>query len=567
MGKHFCDRKFRSLLITGSITIVIQYLLIISDAIVIGNILGEQALAAVNVVKPYHSFAIFLSSLLSIGTSVFYSLEIGKFDRKKANQLFSQGVILELLAGILLFVLGLMGKEPYFQYLNLSSQVAAEASDYFFYYLLVILLLPVYTVLLELVYADGDDLICNISSITQMGVNLLSSVALCFVMGIRGVGLGTLLGIVFSIAVLLVHFFRKQNTLKFSWYMSLKDILRMLKCGITDASTYLFMGLTSVTASKYVIYRFGEYYLPALLVVFNILELTIVFDGIGQAVTPLVNVYRGEENQPGVKRVMNTALKFAIGEGVSLTILLYLIGGLIAELFGLENATRIHITRIALRMVSPFLFCTAVLFLQTTYYMIVEKILLSTVVTGIKDWLIPSICILAFGEIFGLNGVWSGLGVAPFFSIVMTLVYIYLRYGKERFPLLLEPDFKSVEILDAELSEESIVNLRDQAEAFLTQCGVAPECINRAMLFIEEIGMLTVEHNPGRKVCCECSVIVEDDVQIIFRDDGVTFDPTNTDNQVVSLRSYMVANLMLSTRDKRSLVTTGYNRSSLRLEK
>ena len=157
MGKHFCDRKFRSLLITGSITIVIQYLLIISDTIVIGNILGEQALAAVNVVKPYHSFAIFLSSLLSIGTSVFYSLETGKFDRKKANQLFSQGVILELLAGILLFVLGLMGKGPYFQYLNLSSQVAAEASDYFFYYLLVILLLPVYTVLLELVYADGDD--------------------------------------------------------------------------------------------------------------------------------------------------------------------------------------------------------------------------------------------------------------------------------------------------------------------------------------------------------------------------------------------------------------------------
>lgn len=567
MGKHFCDRKFRSLLLTGSITIVIQYLLIISDTIVIGNILGEQALAAVNVVTPYYSFAIFLSSLLSIGTSVFYSLEMGKFDREKANQLFSQGMILGVLAGVLLFVVGLVGKDIYFQYLNLSEQVAVMASDYFFYYPFGALLLPVYTVLLELVYAEGDELVCNLSGITQMGVNLVSSVLLCFVVGIRGAGMGTLLGLIFSTAVLFAHFFRKQNTLRFSWYMSLEDTLRVLKCGITDACAYLFMGLTSMMASKYVIHQFGEYYLPALLVVLNVLELTIVFDGIGQAVTPLVNVYRGEENQPGVKRVMNTALKFAVGEGVVMTFLLYLFGELIAQLFGLDDEQLIHIAKVALRIVSPFFFCTGVLFLQTTYYMIVEKILLSTVVTGIKDWLVPSICILAFGEVFGLNGVWIGLGVAPFFSIVMTLVYIYLRYGKERFPLLLEPDFKSVEILDAELSEESIVNLRDQAEAFLTQCGVAPECINRAMLFIEEIGMLTVEHNPGRKVCCECSVIVEDDVQIIFRDDGVTFDPTNTDNQVVSLRSYMVANLMLSTRDKRSLVTTGYNRSSLRLEK
>lgn len=567
MSKNFCNTKFRSLLLAGSITIVIQYLLVISDTIVIGNILGEQALAAVNVVKPYHSFAIFLASLLSIGTSVFYSLETGKFDREKANALFSQGVILEVLAGVLLFVLGLVGKDIYFQYLNLSAQVAAAASDYFFYYLFVILLLPVYTVLLELVYADGDDLICNISSITQMGVNLVSSVALCFVMGIRGVGLGTLLGILFSIAVLFVHFFRKQNTLRFSWYMCLKDTLRMLKCGITDASAYLFMGLTSMTASKYVIYRFGEYYLPALLVVFNILELTIVFDGIGQAVTPLVNVYRGEENQPGVRRVMKTALKFAIGEGVSMTILLYLFGGYIAELFGLEDAKLIRITQIALRLVSPFFFCTGVLFLQTTYYMIVEKILLSTVITGIKDWLVPCVCIYGFGTVFGISGVWIGLGVAPFFSIVLTLLFVYLRYGREKFPLLLEPDPKAVRIFDVELSKEGIIRLRNQVEAFLVDTQITPGSVNRTMLFIEEVGMLTVEQNRGRKVSCECSVMIGDDVQIIFRDDGITYDPTNADNQVESLRSYVLANLMLSTRDRRSLVTTGYNRSSFRLGK
>lgn len=123
-----------------------------------------------------------------------------------------------------------------------------------------------------------------------------------------GVGIGTFIGIALSVAVLLVLFLRKQNTLKFIWHLSIKDIAKVLKCGITDSAAYLFIGLNSLVATKFVIYMFTEYYLPVLLVVFNIIELTIIFDGIGQAITPLVNVYRGEENSVGIKRIMKTSL-------------------------------------------------------------------------------------------------------------------------------------------------------------------------------------------------------------------------------------------------------------------
>lgn len=41
MKNYFCNKKFRALLLTGSITTVIQYLLILSDTVIIGNILGQ----------------------------------------------------------------------------------------------------------------------------------------------------------------------------------------------------------------------------------------------------------------------------------------------------------------------------------------------------------------------------------------------------------------------------------------------------------------------------------------------------------------------------------------------
>lgn len=552
---------------TGSVTTIIQYLLILSDTIVVGQILGEQELAAINVVKPFHSAAIFLASLISIGTSVFYSYEIGKFDRDKANKLFGQGVILSSGAGLLMLIIGAIGKTSYFSYLALSDSAAAAAADYYFYYQFVILLLPLYTVLLELVYSDGDGLICNISSGVQIIVNVAASVFLCFKLGILGVGLGTFLGIIASIAVLLVHFFRKQNSLRFVWHISIKDTLKVMRCGITDSSAYLFIGLTSFAATKFVVYMFGEYYLPVLLMVFNVIELTIVFDGIGQAVTPIVNIYRGEDNRAGIKRVMKTALFYAVAEGILLSLILLLFGGGIAGLFGLSDAELIGLGGTAVCLISPFFFCTGVLFLLTTYYMIIEKVALATIITGIKDWLIPSAFICLFGYGLGINGVWIGLGLAPFASIVAVLLFIFFRYGKAKFPLLFEKETREAYIFDAELTRQGVMKVRDEVGELLSAKEISSRTVNRIMLCIEETGMLTLEKNKGGKVSMECSVLIGDEIQIILRDDGVIYDMTDPDNPVDSLRSYTVAQLMLRMAQKRSLNTMGCNRNSFTFEK
>lgn len=263
----------------------------------------------------------------------------------------------------------------------------------------------------------------------------------------------------------------------------------MLKCGITDSAAYLFIGLTSFVATKFVIYMFTEYYLPVLLVVFNIIELTIVFDGIGQAITPLVNVYRGEENSVGIKRIMKTSLFYAIAEGLIMSLVMFIFGGTIARFFGLSENNLIEIGKLATRLISPFFFCTGVLFLMTTYYMIIEKVFLATVITAIKDFAVPSAFMCIFGMLFGINGVWIGLGVAPFASILVVLLFIYLRYGREKFPLLLDKETKNIQIFDTELSAENVMKLRDSVEDYLVKNNVNSASVNRIMLLIEETCM------------------------------------------------------------------------------
>ena len=87
------------------------------------------------------------------------------------------------------------------------------------------------------------------------------------------------------------------------------------------------------------------------------------------------------------------------------------------------------------------------------------------------------------------------------------------------------------------------------------------------MLLTEELEMLILEKNPGKKILSECTLMIRDDIQLIFRDNGVLFDITDEDSSITSLRSYLVANLMVRQRRKNHLVTTSYNRNAFRFEK
>ena len=100
-----------------------EYLVLLSDSISIGNIFGEAAIAASNLVSPIFSVAVFVSSLISIGTSVLYAYEIGKFQKDRADRLFGQGVILALASGITLFLPAFLGKNCYFSVMTPSESV------------------------------------------------------------------------------------------------------------------------------------------------------------------------------------------------------------------------------------------------------------------------------------------------------------------------------------------------------------------------------------------------------------------------------------------------------------
>jgi hypothetical protein len=165
---------------------------------------------------------------------------------------------------------------------------------------------------------------------------------------------------------------------------------------------------------------------------------------------------------------------------------------------------------------------------------------------------------------------WAGFAVSPMLTLIISLGFVYLRFGKDNFPYLLKGMDSEIEVMDDTLTADTAAKLSQKVEESLISHDYPKAEAGRAALFVEEIGMTVLERNKKAKkpVLIELSLFFEDSsVLIIERDSGELFDLTDSDNQVKGLSSFVLSSLMESQKEKAYLVTTGYNRNMIRFSR
>ncbi len=100
----------------------------------------------------------------------------------------------------------------------------------------------------------------------------------------------------------------------------------------------------------------------------------------------------------------------------------------------------------------------------------------------------------------------------------------------------------------------------------MKESGCSAQLINKTMVIFEELFMLIADRNPGRTVHAECAVEIGEFIRLITKDDGKILDLTDADHRVISLRAYVLSNMLEShtTRRVHSLALS-YNHNTLEI--
>ena len=558
------------MLVSGTFTKAVMYLMLLSDSIIAGVFVGVSGVAGINAITPVTAIVTFFGDLVSTGVGIAFTREIGAMRKRRADEIYGQGLIISIGIGLISALLIFVFRDAYFNVSGVSGEILENALQYYRFIPINAFLTIVIFYLEQMVYSDGDELCNNICYGFQIGGNVICSVILASFMGMTGIILGSIIGNSLGILTCLWHYFRKKNTLHFVWHLSFKDFIMTSRYSIVDSSVYICWGLMDYVMIGFVSGRYGESGLITLAVVVSLIEFGVVMDGVGMALQPLIGTYFGERNHQLIKRVMRSGIKAAIIEGLVATALIWIFAGQFCALFGISGGDALAPSMTALRIVSlGFVFCSMVS-LTTSYYMLIDRIGMATCIACLQNGLLYMLLPIAGSFLFGFNGMWAGFVAASMLSLVTALLFVYLRFGKDNFPFLLKNMESEIMVIDDSLTNEVVSGLSETVGNSLMSHSYSKAVANRAALFTEEIALTILEKNKHAKkpVLVEISLFFEkDSVLIIERDSGELFDLTDPDLHIDGLSGFVLSGLMEAQKEKVYLVTTGYNRNMIRFSK
>ena len=187
------------------------------DGLFVSNLIGTDALSAINLAAPVIQLVTAVSSMLATGGSAAIMRKMGEGKEDEARQDFTFLILVNVIVGLLMCGIGyaLMGR--FFSGMGLSAEVSGYCTEYLGHYLLfTVPILLMYNFSLYMI-AAGKAILSLACSVAGGVLNIALDyilIAICQ-MGIAGAAIATGLGYSVTAAVGLFIFSRRGSLLHF----------------------------------------------------------------------------------------------------------------------------------------------------------------------------------------------------------------------------------------------------------------------------------------------------------------------------------------------------------------
>ncbi|HRS54155.1 MAG TPA: MATE family efflux transporter [Bacteroidales bacterium] len=227
---------------------VFQQLYNIIDSIIVGNYIGEAALAAVGASFPITWVLIALVVGISMGSNVIIAQYYGAKDYENVKKAINTLFVFIFIAGIILTFIGLMLSNTLFRLLKLPAEIIPQATVFFNIYLLGITFMFGYNTVASILRGLGDSKTPLYFLILSTIINLLLDIVFVigFRLGIASVAFATVISQCFSFIISLIYLNKHNKFFKISFKELTinKRILKYsLQIGIPSGLQQTFVGL------------------------------------------------------------------------------------------------------------------------------------------------------------------------------------------------------------------------------------------------------------------------------------------------------------------------------------
>ena len=508
-----------------------------TDAIVVSQFIGPEAISAINLTMPVVIFFNFLMMLFGMGGTVLVARSLGERDAQTANKIFTSTLIGLIVVGVFFSALLLIFSPQVASFITNDTPVVYTLS---LRYLRIMLLGTTITILFmtitNFIKTDGNPKLVMKAVLVSSVVNLFFDILFIAILktGIEGSAWASIIGSVTALLLCSRHFQSANNS--YHWQLELKQchqyILKGVKMGFPMGINTLLLGISTYAINSIILSSLGTEGIFAWAVCFQLFVIQqMVLSGIATSIYSIGGLLIGEKDIMGLRILTNKVMKYICLSLLAITLFVMITPESIGRLFTSDPIQSEGMFYSALRIYALLLIPYAIAVVYRILYQILGYWSLSTVMSivqmgsmilfvGLLAWIKP-------------EWLWWGFPVSGLFLLgiylVVTLVIHHKNPDAEVMTLIPKTDDGQSLNFSVKYNNDDVQQALENILSFLESCNIESSTSFQINLCCEElmynIVTYAVNKDADKHLFDVHIVCRKDTVSVLIKDDGKPFNP------------------------------------------
>ena len=403
------------------------------DGLFVSNLIGTDALSAINLTAPVISLVTAVSTMLATGGSAVIMKKMGEKKSREAREDFTFLILVNVVVGLVMCAVGYRTMHVLFAGMHLSAAVEGYCVEYLSRYLIFtvpILLMNNFTLYMIASEKAALSLVCSVTGgVLNMALDYVFLGV--FGMGIGGAAIATGLGYSVTAVAGLFVFSQKKSLLHFTKPAFRGSVLiRAATNGCSEMATALVTGIVTMMFNWTMLRYVGEDGVAAVTIIMYVLMFaSSLYTGYSCGVAPMISFYYGEQNREKLRKLVVISLKvIACISVVTVAASLALTRPLVSVFARPDNpvfelaATGNRICSIALVFIGFNIFASGM-------FTALSNGIVSAVLAFSRSFVFMLITMIVLPMILGVNGIWLATPAAELMALILS-ASMFLKYRK-----------------------------------------------------------------------------------------------------------------------------------------
>ena len=441
LGTEKISKLFIKFSIPAILSLTIAGVQTMVDGIFLGNFVGTNAMASVNIAAPFMQLMIGMNLIIGIGGASYIGRSLGEGQVKRAQDIFKSACLFMIGLSIVILVLGFTFSHKLASFLGANDVLLADSSTYIKILALFAPFIGLSFILGVFVRCIGKPNVYLISSVASLFANIILNYVLIkqLKLGIVGAPIATGLSFTTSFLIAAIPFIKKSAVLnfftgKFNWKLT----GQLLYNGSSEGVSSLAAAISTFVFNMAFMRIAGEVGVSAFTAIGYIsLFASLIVCGVSAGIGPVISYNYGAQLHDRVKQMMNISCKMAMIMGTALVVLIFLFGKYLIMMFVSDNQAVLDLALYGSKIYAFTFFFNGLNILFSGYFTSIGDALSSIIVAVCRGMIFILLGISILPKFIGISGVWMTVPVAEVLTLLV-VIFLFKKGNLKKAPELVE---------------------------------------------------------------------------------------------------------------------------------